>query len=191
MKRNLVLFFATSALIISSCSEKKTAPTVTTSESIDQSLFDWDQNNAPLTMVASDDMNYHIWDSQEDSVMTLSVASKYKTIWFSGHRGEIEFQAAQEGQAGFGTIVYPGRYLHGLRYFSKNGEMENGFAFTEEFLNNHEIIQFKAGNIYDEPKQAPKQLFELLSQKYNDKVRSSVECAKSDDGKVAQGRRIL
>ena len=154
---------------------------------LDTNLLDWDDANAPMPIFVDNGYILHICDSQEDSAAFAGNISAYKTLVNEGERYAIAYDKFQQGQVGFGNILFGDRtrYDSGYRFKSTGKKAYTGFAFTDAFLSDHEVLQQKQFPDDENGTPAPAQLLSRLTKTYGGKVKTSSLNAQSADGKVS------
>ncbi len=160
-------------------------------EPIDTIAQDWDDNDCPMpiSVVREYDDNYreksrslrYIFFGDEDKEYYTSRAKNYTTLaTLSNKTLSITFKNVQEGSE-MGSLI-EGKYAYcmsGLNYSCKS-RPEEGVAFTDNYMKDHEIVamKYKGGK-------APKEVIDTLQARYNQKVKTSYNCGVSEDGKLA------
>lgn len=194
MKKFLLPLIIALPFLMAGC--KKSAQSDVTPKPIDTLLADWDETSVPMPIecvylfdtegadgweICGYDFR-HVYDSQEDSALYTPIASNYHTLVVNGQKHSIEYTGEQKGKE-MGSLI-GGQYAYcmkGLNYKLNGGEVESsGFAFSDSFLQNHEVIALK----YPE-NAAPRYLLDTLRTRYNLEVINSYTCAVSEDGTLA------
>jgi len=205
MKKELFLL-ASSAVMLASCTGNKNAGNPTTEptdslevklegEVIDKALLDWDESNAPLSILGLDDPEYsgtnylfHIVTSAEDSARVMQYGKNYSLLYSEEGKCPISFDRYCIGKDEKGSII-------GDKWISKNcgaifksnsakNKQVNGFALTQDFINSHEILEVKKTSENFEYKPAPKSLLDQLTTRYGGKIADSKLCGTTTDGTV-------
>jgi len=172
--------------------EKKGGESPVAIPEVDTVLVDWTETSAPMPvlLICEYDDNYnvlsrslrHAFDSQGDSLQFTPLANTYKTLYAQAGKFAISYAGKQEGKEMGARIE--GKYsycMKGLNYdYKGDGDVEDGFAFNDEFLQNHEIIDLKFPQ-----SEAPKSLVDTLEARYGNKVLTAVTSAISADGNIA------
>ena len=181
-------------------SNNKVSPIIEEPISCDTLLVDWNSSNVPmaLNVVCEFDDNYnelnrtlmHIFSSEEDSVKYTPYAEKYHVFISGDNQHHITFTEIQPNGREWGSIIV-GKYsycMKGLNYKVDNirgnksgnkysNKIDNGFAFTDDFLANHHLLQLKYSNA-----QVPAHLIDTLQSRYCNKVLDSCTCAVVGNG---------
>jgi len=189
------LFFSLSALalIAAGCTDKPKQPTENpepeTEIEIDTLVADWDESNAPMPIYGISEYDEatdcmvakgmrHIYD-YADSALYAPVKQNYHTLVYNGNKqGKIRFTGEQKGQTTGYLISGPYAWcMKGLNYELVDGGSAEGIAFTDAFLQNHQIVP-----VIQSDKPSPKAINDSVEARYNQKVLKGYTCATSEDG---------
>ena len=200
----LKLFVAIALCIValSSCNlfkkgEPQTEPTpVVVPDTIvsETGKLDWNINSAPIFIMCDWMANIHVVTDEVDSALIASNVNTYNTFACHAGTSKLSYKKYQPGEAGFGNLVktdWETGFLFDVEepYFDPEDEFFHtyGLALNDAFLNDHQMVFFKAFNAWkDEMQKAPASLLKSLREKYNNaKVKSSTLNAKSNDGSIS------
>ena len=185
-----VVLLIASAII--GCTDKPKTTTQTTSEDkvekVDSVLLsntDWDQANYPMYITSAEQgVILHPYYSSEDSALYVTQAAHYTTLFDSGQRYKISFTEDHKGKS-VGNLIGGAYATHmtGLYYTVSDLDQDfpSGFAFTDQFMSDHEDIPFKT---FEYSTKAPSKALDIARQHYNGKVYDSWLCAESRDKTV-------
>lgn len=183
------------AFMVASCTDKGNNQTTATAEAdseienpVDSATLaakDWDELNAPMYMTnAGEHILLHVYDSTEDSLQYAPIAERYSTLIEDGKSYKISFAEHHKGKS-IGNII-GGEYASHMSgiYYNIEGykdEYPGGYAFTSQFMSEHQSIPFKT---FPEGAEAPASIIEKAKQHYNGNVKYSWKCAESLDKTV-------
>lgn len=183
-------------LVATSCTDtKKTASLAPAIEQQEQDEFgpdsltlaaiDWTTGNMPMFMMMSGDTLLHIYESSQDSADYAPHAARYTTLIDEGKSYKIKFAEDHKGKS-IGNLI-SGKYakeMAGL-YYNLQGQASEyghtGFAFTDDYLKDHEIIAFQT---FDEQVKAPNSIIAKVQKRYPGQVKNSWKCAESIDRSI-------
>lgn len=186
-------------MVAAACTDKNPQPAADAdaTPAVDTLVADWAQNSIPMPLSYvvqfpedydpySDDIPVekslrHVFTSEEDSLQYSPIASTYHVMVAEGKKYDTKYLGVQPNGKEYGELIGAdyAYCMRGLNYQYAQQET-GGFAFNDEFLKTHEIIELK----YPQTK-APKTLTDSLATRYGNKVLKSTTCAVSTDGKYS------
>lgn len=183
-----------SMLTTAACTSSKPSDGQTDVQALDTVLVDWTPTSVPMPIIAiqqyDDQYNListslrQVFASAEDSALYTSLAHTYGAYFNASGKVDIMYAGQQQEGKEMGMLI-GGKYSYCMKglnfdYMEHQGELNDGFAFNDEFLQSHEVL-----SLHYPGGQAPRSVVDSVEARYQNKVLSSFTCAVTPDRSIA------